>query len=54
MRLGRDSFYRQRDMDFKAALDYLHSQVTLVTLTEDSSEGRRAFLEKRKPRFKGR
>lgn len=54
MRLGRDSFYRQRDMDFRAALDYLHSQVTLVTLTEDSSEGRRAFFEKRKPQFKGR
>ena len=54
MRLGRDSFYRQQDMDFKAALEYLHSQVTLVTLTEDSAEGRRAFFEKRKPDFKGR
>ena len=54
MRLGRDSFYRQQDMDFKAALEYLHSQVTLVTLTEDSAEGRRAFFEKRKPEFKGR
>jgi enoyl-CoA hydratase/carnithine racemase len=54
MRLGRDGFYRQRDMDFKAALEYLHGQVTLVTLTEDSAEGRRAFFEKRKPEFKGR
>jgi enoyl-CoA hydratase/carnithine racemase len=54
MRLGRDSFYRQQDMDFKSALEYLHSQVTLVTLTEDSAEGRRAFFEKRKPEFKGR
>jgi len=54
MRLGRDSFYRQQDMDFKAALEYLHSQVTLVTLTEDSAEGRRAFFEKRKPEFRGR
>jgi enoyl-CoA hydratase len=54
MRLGRDSFYRQRDMDFKAALEYLHGQVTLVTLTEDSAEGRRAFFEKRKPEFRGR
>jgi enoyl-CoA hydratase/carnithine racemase len=54
MRLGRDSFYRQQDMDFKAALEYLHSQVTLVTLTEDSAEGRRAFFEKRAPEFKGR
>lgn len=54
MRLGRDSFYRQQDMELKAALEYLHSQVTLVTLTEDSAEGRRAFFEKRKPEFRGR
>ncbi len=54
MRLGRDSFYRQQDMDYKAALEYLHSQVTLVTLTEDSAEGRKAFFEKRTPRFTGR
>ncbi len=54
MRLGRDAFYHQWDMDLKAALEYLHGQVTLVTLTEDSAEGRRAFFEKRKPEFKGR
>jgi enoyl-CoA hydratase len=54
MRLGRDAFYRQRDMDFRSALEFLHGQVTLVTLTEDSAEGRRAFFEKRKPDFKGR
>jgi len=54
MRLGRDAFYRQQDMDFKAALEYLHSQVALVTMTEDSAEGRKAFFEKRKPRFTGR
>ncbi len=54
MRLGRDSFYRQQDMDFPAALEYLHSLVTLVTLTEDSAEGRKAFFEKRPPNYKGR
>jgi enoyl-CoA hydratase/carnithine racemase len=53
MRLGRDSFYRQQDMEFRAALAYLHSQFTLVTLTEDSKEGIRAFFEKREPEFKG-
>jgi enoyl-CoA hydratase len=54
MRLGRDSFYRQQDMDFEGALEYLHSLVALVTLTEDSAEGRKAFFEKRPPQYKGR
>ena len=54
MRLGRESFYRQQDMEFRAALAYLHSQFTLVTLTEDSKEGIKAFFEKREPDFKGR
>jgi 1,4-dihydroxy-2-naphthoyl-CoA synthase len=54
MRLGRDSFYQQQDMDFKGALEYLHSLVALVTLTEDSAEGRKAFFEKRPPQYKGR
>ncbi len=53
MRLGRDSFYRQQDMEFSAALAYLHSQFTLITLTEDSKEGIKAFFEKREPDFKG-
>jgi len=54
MRLGKDSFYRQQDMEFRAALDYLQSQVTLVNMTDDSKEGVRAFFEKREPDFKGR
>ncbi len=53
MRLGRDSFYRQQDMEFHAALDYLQSQLTLVTLTDDAKEGVLAFFEKREPDFKG-
>lgn len=54
LRLGRDSFYRQQDMEFRAALEYLRSQLTLVSLSEDSREGVTAFFEKRQPEFKGR
>lgn len=54
MRLGRDSFYRQQDMDFRSAMHYLHGQFLLVSQTEDSREGIKAFFEKREPDFKGR
>ena len=54
MRLGRDSLYRQQDMDFRAAMHYLHGQFLLVSQTEDSREGIKAFFEKREPDFKGK
>ncbi len=54
LRIGRDSFYRQQDMEFRAALEYLQSQLSLVALSEDAREGVRAFFEKREPVFRGR
>ena len=54
MKLGRDSFYRTQDMEFRAALEYLQAQLSIVTLTEDTKEGVMAFFEKREPDFKGR
>lgn len=54
LRLGRDSFYQQQDMEFRTALEYLQSQLTVLTLSEDAREGIAAFFEKREPEFKGR
>jgi enoyl-CoA hydratase len=54
MRLGKDAIFRQQDMAFADALDYLRSQLSLAMSTEDIVEGVQAFFEKREPRWKGR
>ena len=42
------------DMAMQAALDHEQAMVSLVLDSEDAHEGCSAFLEKRKPNFKGR
>ncbi|GAB4342285.1 MAG: enoyl-CoA hydratase/isomerase family protein [Candidatus Abyssubacteria bacterium] len=54
MGLGKSSFYRIADMTMSDALSYLHSQLTINTQVEDLMEGIAAFMEKRKPEWKGR
>jgi enoyl-CoA hydratase len=54
MRLGKDAMYRQQDMAFADALEYLHSQLTLAFSTDDIQEGVKAFFEKRDPVWTGR
>ena len=54
MRMGKDAMYRQQDMAFEDALDFLRAQLALAFSTEDIQEGVKAFFEKREPEWKGR
>jgi enoyl-CoA hydratase/carnithine racemase len=54
MRLGKDAMFRQLDMPFLEALDFLRAQLTIAFSTEDIQEGVKAFFEKREPEWKGR
>jgi enoyl-CoA hydratase len=52
--LGLRAFYRSQDMELAAALRFLESELGRVLALEDAREGLAAFLQKRKPVWKGR
>ena len=54
MRLGKEAFRAMSDMPFDDAVDYLCEALGRAISIEDAREGMAAFLEKRKPEFKGR
>lgn len=54
MRMGRDAFYATEGMPLDGALEYLCSQLTLNTMTDDAAEGVMAFMQKRPPVWTGR
>jgi len=52
--MGKDTFNAAEDMAFDTALDYLHTGLTAVAMTDDAVEGVSSFLEKRSPEWRGR
>ncbi len=54
MKLGKDAMFRQQDMAFAEALDFLRAQLALAFATEDIQEGVKAFFERREPQWTGR
>lgn len=51
--IGKKAYYHMADMPFEDALDYLSDQLVEISKTGDALEGITAFLEKRKPVYKG-
>ena len=54
LRLGKEAVYTMAELEYDAALRYLREVIVLTSRTEDAQEGIRAFLEKRKPVWRGR
>lgn len=53
-RLAKRAIYKQLEMDLDSSLEDCAAAGYMVSQTEDVQEGRRAFQEKRAPRYKGR
>ena len=54
MKIGKEAFYAMADMPFEEAVDFLSGKIAEIAATEDAREGITAFIEKRKPKFRGK
>lgn len=52
--IGKKGFYDQIELDEPQAYNYAKNVITLNLMAEDAQEGIKAFLEKRKPQWKGK
>ena len=54
IRMMKRAVYQAMTSSLRAHLDYISSQISLLSETKDHREAARAFLEKRKPVFEGK
>jgi enoyl-CoA hydratase/carnithine racemase len=54
IRMMKRAVYQAQNSSLRNHLDYISSQISLLTETEDHLEAARAFMEKRKPVFRGK
>jgi enoyl-CoA hydratase/carnithine racemase len=54
VKIGKEAFYRQLELDLAAAYSYTAEVMTTNMLTRDAAEGIDAFLEKRQPQWQDR
>ena len=54
IKIGKPALASAEDRDLESALDYLCLRLGDVIETEDAKEGLTAFMQKRKPVWKGR
>ena len=53
MKIGRDAFMRAVDTDYRRAIENAAESFALVATTQDCQEGLDAFVEKRRPKYRG-
>ncbi len=54
VKIGKEAFYRQTEMDLAAAYDFASEVMTHNMMAEDAAEGIDAFLGKRPPVWRGK
>ena len=54
VRMGKGMFYRQLEMGIGEAYDYAGEVMACNMMSDDAGEGIDAFMQKRKPEYKGR
>ena len=54
VRIGKGMFYKQLEMGLSEAYDYASEVMACNMMSDDAGEGIDAFMQKRKPEYKGR